>query len=720
MYLKKLELIGFKSFANKTTLEFPGGVAAIVGPNGSGKSNIIDSIRWLLGEREAKQMRGAKAEDLIFAGTPKRPRVGVAQASITFDNSQNFFPVDFKEVTVRRRVDREGNSSYFLNDAEVRLKDIIDFFAKSRLGTRGFTIINQGDSDLFVRATPKERRSMLEEILGLRQYQLKKHDAELKLKATNFNIEKVKALIEELMPHLRLLRKQATKWERHGMLVEELRRIEDVYFGAKMEEIEADVKALDPRLHDIEKKILHKEEEYKTLQKELRATETIQPKEEQGHKAKNERKDELFVARSVLLKELGRVEVQIEMAIKQPTGDHSGPELVHMLEETRETVEDILLEPDSDTIKELLENLFKKLNTFLDEDEVGSGKNKEKQKLENALEDIKEKLEKLDNEIKVLKKSEDEEAQKIENFRDSFTKAFAAVEQKKDEIIVLQNEKNNIAFDRERIAIRREEIVHQLRQIGRKPEEFQGIKKTASDDLATFERKMLRLRGELAVIGEIDEGLLKEAKETETRYEFLSNQLVDLEKACADLKQLVRELDQKIHIGFTKSLQEINDAFERYFRMMFQGGNAHLTLLKAEPVDVVSMAEDGTILESLVHKDEEHAIDHGGIEIKLSLPGKRLGSLDVLSGGEKSLVSLAVLFALISVSPPPFLVLDEVDAALDEANTKRFANLVKEFAKKTQFLIVTHNRATMEAASVLYGVTMDEDGTSKLLSLKLE
>src|SRR3989339_1256283 len=143
MLLKSLELNGFKSFAQKTVLEFPGGITAIVGPNGSGKSNVIDAIRWILGEREAKNLRGGKAEDLIFAGTPKRARSGMASVSINFDNSGKFFPLDFDEVSVSREISRDGNSTYGLNKSDVRAKDIIDFFARSRLGTRGLTIINQ-------------------------------------------------------------------------------------------------------------------------------------------------------------------------------------------------------------------------------------------------------------------------------------------------------------------------------------------------------------------------------------------------------------------------------------------------------------------------------------------------------------------------------------------------------------------------------------------------
>src|SRR3989344_8939921 len=161
MFLKRLEINGFKSFANKTVFELPAGIVGVVGPNGSGKSNVIDAIRWLLGEREAKNLRGSKIEDLIFAGTAKKQKMSMAQVSLVFDNSDGKMPVDYKEVVVSRSINRNGISQYFINNSEVRLKDIIDFFSKIKLGTRGLTIIGQGSGDIFVRATPVERMMMV-------------------------------------------------------------------------------------------------------------------------------------------------------------------------------------------------------------------------------------------------------------------------------------------------------------------------------------------------------------------------------------------------------------------------------------------------------------------------------------------------------------------------------------------------------------------------------
>lgn len=229
--LKRLELVGFKSFAQKTALDFNAGITAIVGPNGSGKSNVIDAIRWLLGERDAKNLRGAKVEDLIFAGTPKRARVGQAQASIHLDNRHKTFPVDFSEVSVARHVSRDGQSQYFVNKSEVRLKDVVDLFAKARLGTKGLVVVTQGNSDVFVRATPQGRREMIEEMLGLREFQIKKADAERRLKNSEINLEKVRALTEEILPHLRSLKRQTNRWEKRGALEAELRELEQKFFG---------------------------------------------------------------------------------------------------------------------------------------------------------------------------------------------------------------------------------------------------------------------------------------------------------------------------------------------------------------------------------------------------------------------------------------------------------------------------------------------------------
>ncbi len=719
MYLKRLELVGFKSFAGKTVLEFPKGIAAVVGPNGSGKSNIIDAVRWILGEREAKNMRSLKAENLIFSGTPLRPRVSLAQATMVFDNVSRFFPVDYSEVSVRRRLSRDGTSRHFLNDAEVRLKDIVDFFAKSRLGTRGFSIVNQGDSDLFVRSTGKERRAMLEEILGLRQYQLKKHDAELKLKATRLNMERVQALVSELMPHLRILRRQTAKWEKHGDLERELRDLETCYFGAKLYELAIEEKKVEPSLKALESGIRERRVELQELERKLNAVRSKAPKEKQEAAGSDREKRELLEKRALLERALGRLEARAELALEGASTRLASRELIRLLEEARETIEDVLYETNLARIKTLLKSLFEKMNRVLEGEESDRAPNDGEGEFARERVSIAKELQLLNKKLSGLGEAERAESEELRNFNRVFREAFEAFEKKKNEIAALEADQGKFFLERERVSMRREELANQARQGMKNLQEFEVAAPPPAFDSASAERHLFKLRAELAGIGEIDPALLNEAEETEARHRFLSGQLRDLEKALKDLTELVRELDRKIHLDFKEALKSINSEFQRYFRMMFGGGQAKLTIEKRETPDEMEV-NGGAGAGNREDNSGGHEIDEAGIDVSISIPTKRITSLDMLSGGEKSLVSLAVLFALISVSPPPFLVLDEVDAALDEANTGRFATIIKEFGKKTQFLIVTHNRATMEAADLLYGITMGEDGISKVLSLKLE
>lgn len=726
MRLKSLELIGFKSFAQKTVLDFQSGITSIVGPNGSGKSNIIDAMRWLLGERDAKNIRGAKVEDLIFAGTPQRTRSGMAQATITFDNNDHFFPVDYNEVAVTRKISRDGDSEYFLNEAPVRLKDIVDFFAKVRLGTRGVTIVNQGNSDIFVRATPKERRTMIEEVLGLRQYQLKKHEAERKLINTKFNLEKVKAMTDELTPHLRLLRRQASKYEKQADLQKELEQLEKDYFGGRLAEIENDLQELQPRIEKLNQESGIKNQELKKLRLELSEVEKAGPKGDKNFQDFKKQQGDFLNKKSVLQKEIGRLEAQMEFLILQPKSEMKAAEAVKLLEETREAIGKALAENDLEAIKTLLRVIVDKVERVLSTGtDDRSGKIKELEKQKNG---VLAELVEADKELAKLSESEAKMADELRGFNAVFKKAFEGVEAKKDEIQKLENEKNKLLFDKERVNIRRQELENLAMQSGRRLSEFKSViairqlAEKQSYNFSDLEKRMFKLRAELAGIGDLDPALIKEAQETESRYNFLSTQMMDLDKASDDLKVLIKDLDEKIHAEFNSALKSINEQFDKYFKLMFGGGKAHLKLIKEELKEKVVSEEisDATVEEKPTEEDLEHGVDHGGLEVTISIPRKKISGLEMLSGGERSLVSIAALFALISVSPPPFLVLDEIDAPLDESNAKRFADLVKNFSEKTQFIIVTHNRATMAAAEVLYGVTMGDDGTSRVLSLKFE
>jgi chromosome segregation protein len=727
-FLKRLELNGFKSFAGKTVLEFPAGIVAIVGPNGSGKSNIVDALRWLLGERDAKNLRGARVEDLIFAGTVKRPRVGMASASLHFENKNKFFPVDFEEVVVSREIRRDGQSKYFLNKSEILLRDLIDFFAKARLGSRGLIIIGQGDSDLFIRSTPLERREMIEEILGLREYQIKKADAERRLKNTNINLDKVTALIEEILPHLRSLKRQTGRWERRGALEEELKTLESQFFGSHLRELHEKSEAIAAKMAEHQKEFEQLDKQKKAAETRQAAIEASQPEERKELQKIKEEIRAFSESRSDLQKDLGRIEGQIEMAKKSggPRGDRSVEHFVDILQKIKSELEEALNEEPLG-VQAAIETVLEEIGFALEErdEKPAAVPDALRRDLEKTAKDI----QALESNIAALRAREQSLEHGQEEFYKNFKGSVADVQNAQGRLDEWEKGNRELLLQKERIDLRREEVLHQIEQAGRRADEFRDAAPAVQGaDFSEMERRIFRLRGDLASIGEVDEALMKEARDTETRYEFLQKESADLTKAVGDLTELMVDLSEKIKSEFDKSLSKINGEFDKFFALMFGGGTARLKVLKpkGDAAEDEGGEDRGDMTE--LEKKEAAAAEEannlpervGGVEIEVKLPRKKVASLDILSGGERSLVGIAALFAMVSVSPPPFLVLDEIDAPLDERNARRFGEMLKDFSKRTQFIVVTHNRATMEAAEILYGVTLAEDGSSKIISLKLE
>lgn len=742
LFLKRLELSGFKSFAGKTVLEFPTGIVAIVGPNGSGKSNIVDALRWVMGEREARYLRSAKLENLIFAGTPKRPAVGMAQVALHFNNRSRFLPLDFEEVVISRKADRSGSSEYYVNNSEVRLKDLIGILAQGRLGSRGLLIVNQGDSDILIKSLPAERRSMIEEIIGLRQYQIKKGEAERKLVSTGLNLDKTRAMVEEIKPHLRFLRRQTGRYQRRSEIEEELRLSEDRYLGTKQASFEAELASVQPRLDQLEKSLSERRKEFQGLESEFKKTENQSPSRHSLNEIRREH-EKIRSEQSRVQKEIGRLEGRLEvMAVHVSASDasktlnFSKKEAEKLLQKIKTSFQSWLQESDLSRLKNEIKVLSRELDDLFAVRSNAAGPEKDDyRKLTEEKDRLVRELNKFDGLIKELLEKETVFAAQFEGFNAEFRKRFEALESCRSVMSKLENDKNHLFLERERVDFRRQDLERQAREWGRELDKLQitnyKLQNAGEVDLPGLEKKIFKLRGELAAIGEIDEASLKEAQETEARYDFLTGQMEDLEKASVDLKGLIKELAQKIDTEFRSNLHAINEEFNKYFRLMFGGGKAKFAIQKIkikEEADREGKGGEGEEGEKEERtdagdervQDESEEIKEAGLEIELTLPKKKLKGLDALSGGERSLVSLAALFALIAIKPPPFLILDEIDAALDEVNAKRFANLLREFSSKTQFVIVTHNRATMEVADVLYGVTMGDDGVSRVLSLKLE
>lgn len=720
--LTRLELTGFKSFANKTVLEFPAGITAIVGPNGSGKSNVIDAIRWLLGERDTKNLRGGKSEDLIFAGSEKRARMSLAQATLYFngdalhltdtekETEHKLIASNVSEISVMREAERNGANRYYLNKSEVRLKDLIDFFAQARLGAKGLTVITQGNSDLFIRVSPSERRGMIEEILGLREFQIKKTDAERRLKNAQINLDKATALTDEILPHLRSLKRQTSRWEKRGELESELRNLENQFFGAKLLEISTGLKKLSMEASESQGEFDALEEVYAAAEKEMKTLEDAHPFERKELEGLRSASEDLRKKRGEYEREIGKLSGQVEFLEKRSETVAVSPELVAIIKRTKKSLESAL-GGDLEALRSAVQSALKEINSALGGKEEAGDDAKE---IKSNLQGLTEKLIGLDKEVSDLRKREEVLEKGQEEFYEKFKRAAHAAQAAKEKMDKWENSNRDRVLEKERLEMRREELSRQIMQSGRRIGEFEEMRLTPDFRMdESIEKRMFRLRGELASMGDVDEAVMKEARETEERYEFLKKEAEDLSKAQVDLKKLITDLNRKIGEDFSEAFEKINSEFQKFFELMFGGGKARLKLTKPEIRNPKSETEE-TAVETEEKENEE------GIEIQVSLPKKRINSLDMLSGGERSLVGIAAVFAMISVSPPPFLVLDEIDAPLDEKNARRFGEMLRDFSKKTQFVVVTHNRATMEAADVLYGITFNEDGTSKVLSMKFE
>ena len=249
MYLKRLELQGFKSFADKTVLEFKPGITSVIGPNGSGKSNISDSIRWVLGEQSMKSLRGTKSEDIIFAGTQNRKSLGFAEASIVIDNSDGKLPIEYSEVTVTRKIFRSGETGYFINKVPCRLKDVLELFMDTGIGKDGYSIIGQGKIDEILSNKSEDRRHIFEEATGIVRYRTRKQESEKKLEQTKLNLLRINDIISEIEANIEPLRLQSEKAKQFLNLREELKNIEVGLFIYRIEEYREKLKKL---VEDIE------------------------------------------------------------------------------------------------------------------------------------------------------------------------------------------------------------------------------------------------------------------------------------------------------------------------------------------------------------------------------------------------------------------------------------------------------------------------------------
>lgn len=697
MRLKTLEINGFKSFAHKSVLEFESSIICIVGPNGSGKSNVVEAFRYVLGEQSMKSMRGRSGSDLIFKGSKNLSKGSRAAVTVYFNNSDKVFKftndageivdLNFDTISISRQVFPDGLNKYILNNTDVRLKDIHQLLSSVNIGSSGHHIISQGEADRILNANPRERREMVEDALGLKVYQYKIKDSERKLERTRENMKEVTMLRRENAPHLNFLKRQVEKFEKGKVMQEELAALYRDYLKKESVYLEQEKKNLSAEKHQIES-------ELKSV------TAKISEAEDAGGESKKiaelrsveQKLNEVRRMKAELDRKLGRIEGILESRMSKEKVSGKCPMCGSIITDgSPEQVEKIHNEE-----KELAELKASQENTIA-----------EVKKLEIEEREGNELVERLKLEIN----------DEMEALRDKEREKFTHKVKQQE----LTSHLELLAVKLENLARSTEAFENEIKEgvalVGHAILEYKNVLVEGIEDRTIQEetrRKIERIKIKLEDAG-LSGGaeIMKEFEEVSRRDAFLVKELEDLTKSIESLEQLIADLKEKIDIEFKEGVKKINVEFQEFFSLMFGGGHAALSI-------VVENKRRKRDEEMEMDPEDEELVFEKGIEINVSLPHKKVKELQALSGGERSLTSIAILFAMSQVNPPPFLVLDETDAALDEANSRKYGDMLEKLSKHSQLVVVTHNRETMSRAGVLYGITVGSDGASKLLSVKFE
>lgn len=737
MYLQRLEIQGFKSFANKTVLEFPGktnglskGITAIVGPNGSGKSNVADAVRWVLGEQSLKVLRGKKSEDVIFAGSDKKARLGAAEVSLFLNNEDGEAPISYSELVITRRLYRNGESEYLLNRNNTRLQDILILLAKCKFGQRSYSIIGQGMVDNFLFSPPSERKEFFEEAAGIREFQIKKDSAVNKFKITREHLRQTEMLLQEIEPRVRSLTRQVKRLERRSEIEKELYGLQAEYYGGLWSENSRKLAILKESFAKIEEQrknsaagLADIQNKLKTLEKENTRSQVFNQLQEDYQKILEERSK--LREREMMLKNKLQYSQPQKTAVSLPAAqilaelddlDHKQNLIVKKINEVKNLEQLAEIKQAINELNQQLAKLIKKLRPTPREETTVDPTKVELEKIAQQLVKINDQLAAAQQKIKDFNQSEENKRGELFNLQKAFQEKLATLNK-------FTGEANELKIELARVETRVEDLEREMKD-ELTPELKQQIKTGAGRQSVQPQlfSEIQKLKRQLELIGGIDPEAEKEYSQTKERYDFLKVQSLDLTKSLTNLEQAADELENNIKKHFDYSFNLISLQFEKYFKLLFGGGKASLIKLfeEAKGADETKETEEGEETEKPAAKKKKKETVLAGIDIQATPPGKKIKSMSMLSGGERAMTSIALICAIIANNPSPFVVLDEVDAALDEANSIKFSEILDKLSEKTQFVVISHNRATMHKARVLYGVTMTDEGISRLLSVRLE
>ena len=721
MQLKHIKLSGFKSFVDPTKISFPTNMVGVVGPNGCGKSNVIDAIRWVLGELSAKNLRGESMVDVIFNGSEKRKASGQCSIELLFDNSSAKIGgeyASYNEVSIKRVMTRDAQSDYFINNAKCRRKDVQDIFLGTGLGPSSYAIIEQGMVSKLVSAKPDELRTHIEEAAGVSKYRERRRETESRIKRTKENLSRVKDIRDEIGRLIKRLENQAKAAEKYKKLNDEKSQIEldtAILFSLEAKNNRDD---LQKKLDSLNRDLKIKNAESETIQSQIDQfrTENESVLTEYESAQKNFYSIGAEIAkREANLQNINKTENETKFKLEktkenlekaketEKNFDELSPseQAIHILNEIIATLKKYSIQNDSilDKANKLKVLLVEILN-------IASAQSKT---LTEEYQSRQEDLSKEIFEAEKLKSSIEEEMQTYVEESSQAESVLISLRQKQskfnEDLRSLENNKSIVELDSRSISekitnIRLDLKTYEInlensnKKIKAAGIDIEKIDFTKYEDLSisVLEDKLADIEAKIIRLGAINLAAPEEIEEESKRKEELDKQYDDLIEALDKLNGAIKKIDNETKTIFKDSFDAVNIKLKEVFPKLFGGGLAELNLTDEDPL-------------------------HAGVILMARPPGKKNSSISQLSGGEKALTALALVFAIFDLNPAPFCLLDEVDAPLDDLNTLRFINMVEEMSKTVQFIFITHNKVSMERSDYLMGVTMQEAGVSRMVSV---
>lgn len=684
MHISKLELFGFKSFAKKETVLFDSGITGIVGPNGCGKTNIVDAIRWVLGEQKTSRLRSSKMEDVIFNGASNVKPLGLCEVFLTIENNKGLLSVEYEEVEIGRRLYRSGESEYFINRNNCRLKDISNLFVDTGLTSDAYSVIELNMIEQILSDKDDSRRQMFEEAAGVNKYKAKRKSALKKFDLNSRDLERIDDIVVEIQFQVKALELQLKRFKRHEKLTDELKNLEINLSSARIVELKEIIVPLEEMLKE-KNKLLKKN----TSKKKVESIEFDNARENYLNE-----KDSLSKMKSKVDKLTEELLAEIQLKNKESSKG------VGLLEDELQLKINQLNQFDKDYIKIVSEC-----------DECGKNviqTDKKYEKLKASIQDYKDKIDiykkekevdfsKMDESIKSIQKKININNLELEKKENAVNKAFIKMESIRAKLDSDKFSKDDLFYEIKDAEMKIAESKIKKAQIEQNLIEKFGKEVKLSTpknyNISDMIYKVDKIKRSIESIGPINWAVKDEYEEKSSRLNVLLEQKADLVEAESNLKEAIKKIDKVAQEQFFETFSKVKENFEKMFTVFFNGGNGSIEL---------SNTDDPLNSE---------------INIFAQPPGKRNKSLKMLSAGEKSLTAIALLFSIYQYKPSPFCILDEIDAPLDDINIRKFTEVIRDYSKSTQFIMVTHNKLTMESADCIYGVTAEKRGISKLMSI---